>query len=251
MVDLLERSLISKSPLTEVFLKNGESKPMDSSCHRSEAAKIESQNYKMKVKIITSKHKNMILYAEAEDDFIDFLFSFLTIPLGSIPKLLNDNSCMGCVDNLYQSVKNMNPSCYTKLCNLILNPRVAPQFGIKNQPLPILEHSPPKYWCRPGGVYMDNNILYITNVGVISKSPSLIQDPVAMKFYEPRCGDDGKKSEEAVGFVRRPTVFAVWDDLQMTPLTCTSPILFLKKLNIPLDDLEQHVVNIGEIEVTN
>nr|AFK46971.1 unknown [Lotus japonicus] len=70
-----------------------------------------------------------------------------------------------------------------------------------------------------------------------------------MKLFEPRSPDGTR--EFAEGFVRRPSLFVVWDDLQVTHLAKTSSISFLQKLNVPLDDLEEHVVSIGETEGLN
>jgi hypothetical protein len=51
-----------------------------------------------------------IIFAEANGDFVDCIFSFLTMPLGSIVKLLGPNSFAGCVGNLYKSVENLDPT---------------------------------------------------------------------------------------------------------------------------------------------
>ncbi|XP_061368622.1 uncharacterized protein LOC133311579 [Gastrolobium bilobum] len=53
------------------------------------------------------------------------------------------------------------------------------------------------------------------------------------------------------GFVRSSSLFTVWNDLQVTPCGNTSGISFLQKLNVPLDDLQKHVVSIGETEALN
>ncbi|GAU29682.1 hypothetical protein TSUD_264180 [Trifolium subterraneum] len=70
-----------------------------------------------------------------------------------------------------------------------------------------------------------------------------------MKLFDPRSSYG--TIESALGFVKRPSLFVVWDDLQVTPLVNTSSISFLHKMNVPLDDLEEHVVSIGEIEAMN
>lgn len=43
--------------------------------------------------------------------------------------------------------------------------------------------------------------------------------------------------------------FMVTDDLVITPLSSTSSIAILGKLNVPLNDVEEHEVNIGIEEV--
>ncbi|KAF6149650.1 hypothetical protein GIB67_017383 [Kingdonia uniflora] len=58
---------------------------------------------KMTLKLMVSKPRNEVLYAEDGADFGDFIFSILTLPLGSVIKILGGNTNMGCIDNLYKS----------------------------------------------------------------------------------------------------------------------------------------------------
>jgi hypothetical protein len=57
--------------------------------------------------------KNKVLYAECGKDFVDVLFSFLTLPLGTIARLVATDSNMkavkfGSISSLYQSVENLD-----------------------------------------------------------------------------------------------------------------------------------------------
>lgn len=55
---------------------------------------------KLELKLTVRKSTNKVLCAEAGNDFIDFLFNFLTILIGSIEDVLKGNSGLGCIDNL-------------------------------------------------------------------------------------------------------------------------------------------------------
>ncbi|XP_027351309.1 uncharacterized protein LOC113862421 [Abrus precatorius] len=238
---ILKQALSSKSPLSDVFLANGESKPL-----YSFSPEIISNYYRcsVKLKITVSKSKNTILFAEAEADFVDFLFSFLTLPLGSIMHLMSGNLSLGCIDRLYASVKNLSPSWFIgSLGTSLLNPRWATQFGCKSQPLYLSEEATPNFWYGTG-VTKNNVGMGCIRREMISKRQDMIQDPVAMKLFDPRSSDGAR--EHAVGFVRRPCLFVVWDDLKVTPMTSTSSISFLQKLNVPLDDFEEHLVEVGK-----
>ncbi|PKU68978.1 uncharacterized protein LOC110096557 [Dendrobium catenatum] len=70
------------------------------------------------------KDKKRVVFAEADSDFVDVLFSFLTIPLGTIIKLLSNNSGLGCMDNLYDSIKQLSDQHFsTEACkNMLLSP---------------------------------------------------------------------------------------------------------------------------------
>ncbi|XP_057458751.1 uncharacterized protein LOC130749412 [Lotus japonicus] len=253
ILGLLKQALTSKSPLSDVFLANEESKKMTTFSPKLGPKIVKCiHNSVINLKVTVRKSRKKILYAETEGDFVDFLFSFLTTPLGSILKLLNGNCSMGCVDNLYKSVKDLkdlNPSLFTRPpgTDPLLDPPVASQFGCRRQPLNHFEDESPSYWYGTGVI--KNNICYANKNGVISKKKNLIHNPEDMKLFEPRSPDGTR--EFAEGFVRRPSLFVVWDDLQVTHLAKTSSISFLQKLNVPLDDLEEHVVSIGETEALN
>ncbi|KAJ1376630.1 hypothetical protein SESBI_49724 [Sesbania bispinosa] len=245
ILNILNQALTSKTPLSHALLENGESKQKYTFSPKHGP---KNKNWIYKLNITVRKSQKKILYAEAEGEFVDFLFSFLTTPLGSIIKLLNGNSSLGCVDNLYNSVKGLNPSWFTGSSGTpLLDPQVAPQFGCWKQPLKLNEEATPSYWYGTGVI--KNNIGYSNGNGVISKKKSLISNPNAMKLFEPRSPDGTK--EISMGFVRRPSLFVVWDDLKVTPLANNSSIEFVQKLNVPLDDLEEHVVSIGETEALN
>ncbi|KAG5142850.1 hypothetical protein JHK82_018545 [Glycine max] len=49
-----------------------------------------------------------ILFAEAEEEFVDFLFSFLTFPLGRVLHMLEGFSSVSCIDKLYGSMNELS-----------------------------------------------------------------------------------------------------------------------------------------------
>ena len=58
------------------------------------------------------QEKSQVLFAEAGKDFVDALFSFLTLPLGTIARLVGKESqrklvTFGC-GSLYRSVANLD-----------------------------------------------------------------------------------------------------------------------------------------------
>jgi len=70
------------------------------------------------LKLLVNKDTNKVLFAEARKDFVDVLFSFLTLPLGTIARLVEKKSNMGpvtvgCLNRLYQSVRDLDKECLT------------------------------------------------------------------------------------------------------------------------------------------
>ncbi|XP_014515317.1 uncharacterized protein LOC106773141 [Vigna radiata var. radiata] len=232
ILSILKQALISKSPLSDVLLKNEGSKKYSSSQY---IGPIHSKGH-VKIKVMVSKSKNKILFAEVDGDFVDLLVSFLTTPIGSIVKLMKGKLCLGSIRNLYKSVKHLNPSWFVRSSNESLkNIKVAPHFGCKRNPLE--EEDSPEYWYGP--------VVEKENEGrtMISKRKELLRDPKKVKLFDPRSSDGAR--EAPVGFMKRPCLFVVSDDLEVKPMTSASSISHLKELGIvKLNDLEEHFIKV-------
>ena len=49
----------------------------------------------IQVTLLCSKANGRVLYLEAGKDFVDILLSFLTLPVGTVIKLLSGGTCFG------------------------------------------------------------------------------------------------------------------------------------------------------------
>jgi len=230
-LSILKQALISKSPLSDVLLKSGSKKY---SCSQNTSL-IHSKGH-VEIKVMVSKSKNKILFAEANGDFVDFLVSFLTTPIGSIVKLMKGRLCLGSIGNLYKSVKDLNPSWFIGSSKeSLLNIRVSPHFGCKSNPLE--EDDSPQYWYGP--VVVKDNEGRI----MISKRKDMLRDPTKVKLFDPRSSNGAR--EPVVGFMKRPCLFIVSDDLEVIPMTTDSSISYLQQLgNVKLNDLEEHFIKV-------
>ncbi|XP_034705089.1 uncharacterized protein LOC117929012 isoform X1 [Vitis riparia] len=63
-----------------------------------------SSTPKMNLKLLINSEENKVIFAEAEKDFIDFLFNLLTLPIGTIVGFLPKEVCLG---GLHKSVKKL------------------------------------------------------------------------------------------------------------------------------------------------
>jgi hypothetical protein len=73
------------------------------------------------VKLFIDKEKQRVLFAESDKDFVDVLFSFLTLPLGTIVRLLGKQSGVGCLDEVYKSVESLSVEHFqTEACKTML-----------------------------------------------------------------------------------------------------------------------------------
>lgn len=93
-------------------------------------ADTKAKEAKISIKVIVDKVKKRVMYAEADQTFVDILFSFITLPMGTIVRLLRKHDdtklqVLGSLNNLYQSLKDF-PERYLATGDskfMLLNPR--------------------------------------------------------------------------------------------------------------------------------
>ncbi|KAG8387029.1 hypothetical protein BUALT_Bualt03G0210600 [Buddleja alternifolia] len=233
IMNLLKGSLFSRTPLTNLILSErpqqidsyaAKSEP-GSLLHRMVKEVINSNSKKMIMKVMIQKSTNKLLFAQSEDDFIDFIFSFLTIPLGAVVHLLDGNTCLKNIDNLYRSIVNINGDKYLKsedTKNRLLKPELPPKFLSKNQIFSLTETK--LYYYK----YNYQGMEYISLDA--TRRYDLVQ------FQHP----NGKES-----YVKGTGMFMVKDDLNVKPLCMLSSISFLNDLKIPLSDVKEMELEIG------
>ncbi|XP_021820933.1 uncharacterized protein LOC110762595 [Prunus avium] len=234
MINLLMSSLVSKTPLTETLLKPKQ-EPKLSSKVINQAIHLESQMFgdstndeegKISVKLVVSKSEKMVCYAEAGEDFVSLLFSFLTLPLGFILKNMKDGSLRGCISHLYKTIQDLDGQYMISNHHneMILDPKLVPGFCYKNSLLGIEETS----------YYLVNNML-TTDRSLISSEPN------QLKVI-------GKMDDSALGFLKGPAMFVVTDNLVVRPISRIVELHLLKDLNVPVTDIEDQIVHVGKKE---
>ncbi|XP_058181403.1 uncharacterized protein LOC131299847 [Rhododendron vialii] len=86
---------------------------------------------KVSLKLLIDTKEERILFAEAEKDFVDFLFNLLHLPVGTVVRLptaeLSDQQTMaGTLGNLYDSVRNLKETYFqsNQTRDFLLKPKV-------------------------------------------------------------------------------------------------------------------------------
>ncbi|XP_058095134.1 uncharacterized protein LOC131240728 isoform X2 [Magnolia sinica] len=242
---ILRQLMVSNTPLTDVFLP----KP-DALGNASGALKLYLEDIatdkkdtgkKMSVKLLVSESKNKVLYAEATNDFLDLLFSFLTFPLGSIVKLLGPGSSIRCLDNLYRSVEDLSrdDNCIiSEECRaMLLDPKLSVHSGCDNQLLPVVDTGP---MTIDTSLFRECQVTSIPRIVFLSPCS-------AFHFINPKLS--GAATECGGGFVKGPnTMLMVTDGLDVKPLSFISGIPILDRFDVPISDVQERVVSVGEEE---
>ncbi|CAL2263800.1 unnamed protein product [Prunus armeniaca] len=240
ILNLLMCSLVSKTPLTETLLKPKQD-PKWSSAIFDQAIHIEShmsgdlvndEEDKISLNLVVSKSKKMICYAEAGEDFVNLLFSFLTLPLGFIVKNMKNGSLKGCIRHLYKTIQDLDGeymiSDHHK--EMLLDPKLVPGFCYKNSLLGIEETSYYNYFSLNSYTFTTDRSLF----------PS---EPDKLKLVSSDSVD-----LSAQGFLKRPAKFVVTDNLVVRPISRILELQVLKDLNVPVTDIEDQIVHVGKKE---
>ncbi|KAJ9551067.1 hypothetical protein OSB04_015112 [Centaurea solstitialis] len=180
----------------------------------------------MTLKLTLQQSTSKFLFAEAEQDFVDFVFGFLEIPLGIlIGKLMNGDTSFECLENLHASIANMNLGVSENTRRLLIQPELEWKYVSENQIFPVNGLNPQQIHQFP---FLDGIMMrYLHSIG----DPKYI-----MRFKDPRIGG---------GFLKATTTYMVTDDLVVTRFSSISAIGIMNKLKVPLKDVEHHKVTIG------
>ncbi|KAK2972228.1 hypothetical protein RJ640_014286 [Escallonia rubra] len=241
VLNLLRGSLLSKTPLTDLVRQG----PFSCNMVKSDTGKylprttdsINTNCRRMTVKVLVQKSTKKALFAHVEEDFVDFLFSFLTIPLGSVVSLLGGECSLRSINNLYNTIRSLDAERHIKsqdLKDMLLEPMLAQNFLCKNQILPIREVEAPPLYCVVG-----SRRSYLTDKQI----HSVILECSQITCIDPKNPNGG--TTLVGGYIKGPATFMVTDDFVVTPFLSLSIISALKRLNIPLGDVEEQEVSIG------
>lgn len=248
--------MVSRTPLTEVLLARKEVPELrnEDSLQRTslmrEIPEHQSEiNGETSVRLVVCKSKKVVCYAEASKDFVDLLFSFLTIPLGYLMNEKHGGQSKGSIHHLYDSVIDLDATKYLKsndIKEILLNPKIAPGSGYKNQPLGVKEAadnqqyynkrcSNPAFSCNP-------------DVIVTERKCHLAYTTTLLTMMDPK--SSYKEGTEGDGFLLDPAMFTISDDLVVTPISPVSELSLLEKLKIALNDIYVCEVQVGREEVS-
>ncbi|CAJ2670657.1 unnamed protein product [Trifolium pratense] len=177
ILELVLSALLSSKPLTDVFLSNileiQYAKRANVLDLRDDNIGARLVRNTIEVKATVRKYDNKILYVLGEEDFADLLLSFLTFPLGAVENLLNGNSGLDNIDNLFKSMVDLDPQRYFNCKADLLSKQVKYNFGGKN-------------YIKNPSTYMVTDELVITPGSSISSFSFLSERKIRLSNLEER-----------------------------------------------------------------
>ncbi|KAK4268659.1 hypothetical protein QN277_025279 [Acacia crassicarpa] len=261
VMDLLKFSLVSNTVLTDLLLRRKQI--IDNPKASTLISKVQDRGDKrMKLNLVISKSKCKVLFAVVDEDFMDQLLSFLTIPLGSVEGVLQGNSGLGCIDKLYNSLSAFDESTdFTSGKNMFDDLKLAPQYKLNKQMLPIsdviypsplyvcyrnwVDHGPPCY----RNVVKPDEPCYLSGY-CMSNSGYSSGRSLPVNLWDPKLPSTSKSS---YGYVKRPMLFLVADDLSAKPFSSRLVLSCLNESDSKVSelDLEETTICVGVQEVVN
>ncbi|CAL4958278.1 unnamed protein product [Urochloa decumbens] len=188
----------------------------------------------LSMKLLIDTMAQRVLLAEASKDVVDFLFSFLTLPVATAVKLVGTDAMVGCVGNLYASVDKLDATYVQPGAakDALLSPTVlSPAAASSNSSLLRLPEPPSYGQEQPITLYRCTNTnsigcrIYIAGAyGKLCPSCSCSMT-TPMEYLPPSSSGSGQAA--AKGFVQGIVTYTVTDNLTITPMSSISSITLL------------------------
>ncbi|KAJ0083296.1 hypothetical protein Patl1_31184 [Pistacia atlantica] len=188
------------------------------------------------LKALVDKENNRVIFAESDVDFTDVLFSFLTMPMGTIIRLISNHNkpptvAVGCMNNLYESIKNLDMRCFrTEACKtMLLCPRndAAPQN--KRLKLQIDDGELPRYFLCTTECTIYGHKLLSLYPNAVCECGRLMNRTMNLSEKTKKLVFDARDREV---FVKGLNQFIISDELQVKPSSIEAGVSVLSKLGL-------------------
>ncbi|GMJ02497.1 hypothetical protein like AT5G01120 [Hibiscus trionum] len=243
---LLSHSLLSKTTFTDVFLRKQEnlsSRPMVDEQFMLGAVNMKEETTKndgkISVNVMLRKSDRKIVCAKASGNFVDLLFSFLTIPLESVLELLRGKGSLavGSISNLFTDLDSIFSITKQKAPKGVILP---PFYSCSNEFPDIKSLQPPEYFCHSD---WETKRICLSRTHCRFSYTEVVK---LLKLLDPK--STKVNTTNSRGYVHSGSLFVVTDDLVVKSLSSVSSIALLQEIGIRPADVEQQVINIGEAE---
>ncbi|KAF6155232.1 hypothetical protein GIB67_019758 [Kingdonia uniflora] len=184
-----------------------------------------SKKETIKLKVLADREHNRVVFAKSQKDFDDILLSFLTLPVGTIIKLLHKQPQplrMGFLNSLYEGLENLEATYFKNdICkNILLRPRNSYADQCRKLKLNIDDTKPTKYYLYHEACLKDNGVEKEDN------------------------GDEGV-------FVAGTSTFIISDDLQIMPMSTAASLALMKNLDVmDMKALEETIFDVSFEQVS-
>ncbi|KAK9059764.1 hypothetical protein SSX86_020468 [Deinandra increscens subsp. villosa] len=200
---------------------------------------------KVSLKLLVDKKGERVLFGEAGKDFVDFLFSLLALPVGTVIRLLGNRNMEGGMAKIYKSVSDLNNDYIQSNQNkdLLLKPK--PSLPFVSSKLPMLSTEAFSF-SSSSSEAPNSNATFYKCVRCNIMSPHSRNCPGSFCCRQMTPVLKSAADVEGGGFVKGLVTYMVTDDLSVSPMSTISNITTLNRFNIKdFGDVEEKVVYMG------
>ncbi|CAK9187478.1 unnamed protein product [Ilex paraguariensis] len=216
---------------------------------------------KVSLKLLIDTKTNKVLFAEADKNFVDFLFNLFSLNIGAVVRLLTKQSMVGSLGNLYESIENLSETYFQPDQNKdsLFQPKIcASEVPLLRPDISFVTNK--KFYTCPNYQLTQEYKSFVFRACPARSCSylSVADDPIAVC---PECNAYMNKEvtyvarakakevsagEAAGGYVRGVVTYMVMDDLAVKPMSTISSITMLNKFNVKdVGALEERVVDFG------
>ncbi|KAK8334102.1 hypothetical protein V6Z11_A10G250300, partial [Gossypium hirsutum] len=190
----------------------------------------------MKLLIHSKSHR--FQFAGDGKDFVDFFFNIMSLPVGTVIRLLSEQGRPACIRNIYNSIENLGNSYMLSATNkdILLKPQ-AFNYAVYVPPL-LPSMKPPTYtnFYRCTSSYPRDSCCMAN----VPKS----RCPCCTSVMDSNFTFANLPNKVGGGFVKETLTYMITDDLVVRPLPTQSIITLLNKFNIK-DVVKEKVIAVG------
>ncbi|XP_010486475.1 PREDICTED: uncharacterized protein LOC104764608 [Camelina sativa] len=209
---------------------------------------------KFSLKLLVDEKKNKVVLAEAGQDFVDVLFGLMTLPMGTIARLLAKHQklpqFLGCYKNLNRSVSDMVIDDFeTEACkSMLLSPKSSHEIHCRRLTLNIDDTQATNFYVCPKLYESDSCKAYTNFCSSRCRCGSLMNIRVRLPEDEQVIGSIGNAVDGV--FVSCRSSFIITDDLKVMLNSIDELVKVLNGLGYPnLSELQEMVLDVGSDEV--
>ncbi|XP_076949856.1 uncharacterized protein LOC143622660 [Bidens hawaiensis] len=202
-----------------------------------------SASTNISIKLLIDVSAKKVLFAEASKEFVDFLFNVLTLPVGTVIKLLKKDSMVGSLGKLYDSIENISNTYMqpNQSKDVVLNPKMSNCGANVPFLLPNADAAMDKKFYRCRG---DSSHNYVTH-DPTGMCPSNCGYKMSTEVTFVAGNDAVTVATEGGGFVKGVVTYMVMDDLVVKPMSTISSITMLNTFNVKeIGSLQEKVVSV-------
>ncbi|EXB65333.1 hypothetical protein L484_025414 [Morus notabilis] len=192
------------------------------------------------LKLLVDKKAKRVLLSEAGKDFVDFLLSLLSLPIGTVIRILSTDGMLGSLGNLYQSFENLSET--------YIQPEAKKDTLLK--PNLLVFEGAATLLALPDNADQTRNVFTCGNCKrYVTYNP---------KDKCPNCGwtmstlasfaNQAAQASSSIvkGYVKDVVTYMIMDDLEVKPMSTISSIALLNKYKVKdICDLAEVMVSFG------